>query len=69
MLPETIGTAELAALLHKTEKTIKKDVSVAPWRLPPRVLIPGSRRVMWLRETVIEWLKKHQDKEHEDVYA
>lgn len=69
MLPETLGTAELATLLQKSEKTIKKDVTVAPWRLPPRVRIPGSRRVMWLRETVIDWLKKHQEEEHEDVYA
>lgn len=69
MLPETMGIAELAALLHKSEKTIKKDVSVAPWRLPPRVKIPDSRRVMWLRETVIDWLRKHQVTENEDVYA
>jgi len=69
MLPETLGTAELAVLLHKSEKTIKKDLSVAPWRLPPRVRVPGSRRVMWLRETVYQWLKKHQESEHEDVYA
>lgn len=69
MLPETLGTADLAVLLHKSEKTIKRDVSTAPWTLPPRVRIPGSRRVMWLRSTVIEWLNKHQDQEHEDVYA
>ena len=69
MLPETLGTAEMAVLLRKTEKTIKKDVTVAPWTLPPRVRIPGSRRVMWLRETVMDWLKKHQEKENEDVYA
>lgn len=64
MQPETMGVAELAALLHKTERTVKKDVSVAPWRLPPRVRIPGSRRVMWLRATVLEWLQQHQEKEH-----
>lgn len=64
MLPETMGTAEMAVLLHKSELTIKKDVSVAPWTLPPRVRIPGSRRVMWLRSTVYDWLKKHQEKEH-----
>jgi predicted DNA-binding transcriptional regulator AlpA len=64
MLPETMGTAEMAVLLHKSERTIKKDVSVAPWTLPPRVRIPGSRRVMWLRSTVYDWLKKHQEKEH-----
>lgn len=69
MLPETLGTAELAALLHKSEKTIKKDVTVAPWTLPPRVRIPGSRRVMWLRETVMEWLRKHQEEEHAKLYA
>lgn len=69
MLPETLGTADLAALLHKSEKTIKRDVTTAPWRLPPRVRIPDSRRVMWLRETVMDWLKKHQEEDHEDVYA
>lgn len=61
---DTMGVAELAALLHKTERTVKKDVSVAPWRLPPRVRIPGSRRVMWLRSTVMDWLQKHQEDEH-----
>lgn len=68
MLPETLGTAELAQILLKSEKTIKKDVTVAPWTLPPRVRIPGSRRVMWMRATVVDWLQKHQEKEHENLY-
>lgn len=64
MLRETLGVSELAELLHKSEKTIKKDSSVAPWRLPPRVRIPGSRKCVWLRSTVVDWLQKHQEKEH-----
>lgn len=69
MLRETLGTADIAQLLHKSEKTVKRDVTTAPWRLPPRVRIPNSRRVMWLRSTVEAWLQKHQEQEHEDVYS
>jgi len=62
---ETMGVEELAALLHKTPGTINYDLSAAPWRLPPRMAIPGSNRRIWLRATVHKWLEQHQGTEHQ----
>jgi len=55
----TLGVAELAALLHKAEATIYVDLSRAPHRLPPRLKLPGSARLIWLEETVHQWLLQH----------
>lgn len=54
---EIIGIRELAVILHKSEASISADVTRAPHRLPPRIVIPGSRKVLWRLSTVEQWLK------------
>ena len=60
MSTQTLGIPEIAALLHKSPNTIRRQVSEQPHLLPPRVVIPGSRRVLWLESTVYAWLKRHE---------
>lgn len=61
-LPKVLGVAELAALLRRAPKTVAIEVSRAPHKLPPRLKLPGSRRVLWLAEDVEKWLDAHRDK-------
>lgn len=54
---ETIGIKEVAGILHKSVASVQKDVTRNPEALPPRLNIPGNRRVLWLKTDVIEWLQ------------
>lgn len=60
---ETIDIDGLAKILNRSPQTISSQASKHPERLPPRVRLPGSRRVLWLKKDVEEWLEKHRDKE------
>jgi hypothetical protein len=57
---DLLGPKELAPLVRLTEATVRADASRRPGRLPPRYLVPGSNRLMWLRSTVEKWLKDNQ---------
>jgi predicted DNA-binding transcriptional regulator AlpA len=48
----------MATLLHKTRRTLEVDVTRRPETLPPRLIIPGSRKVLWLESDVFAWLEK-----------
>lgn len=51
-----LDLADMALILNKTKVTIRSDSSRAPHRLPPRVVLPGSTKLLWRRETVLRWL-------------
>lgn len=51
-----VGIAYLAPLVGRAESTIRVDVSRRPETLPPRLVIPGSNKVMWLESDVLAWL-------------
>lgn len=55
---KTIGPEELSALIHREVATIKSDVNRRPDTLPPRLRIPGSKKLLWLESDVQEWLAK-----------
>lgn len=59
MADELIGVDQLAPLLGMKVSTVKADVSRRPQVLPPRVVFPGSRRVLWLRSVVDKWVREH----------
>jgi predicted DNA-binding transcriptional regulator AlpA len=46
--------------LCKSPVTIRVDVSRRPETLPPRLVMPGSNRVIWAESDVNEWLSKRQ---------
>jgi predicted DNA-binding transcriptional regulator AlpA len=54
---ETIGIEEIAKILRKAPETVRVDVTRKPETLPPRLNIPGSKRVLWLRSDVNDWLR------------
>ncbi len=56
--PKLLETKDLAKLLHKTQRTIEVDVTRRPNSLPPRLKIPGSRKVLWLESDVFAWLDR-----------
>ena len=55
---ELLTIAELAPLLGLAVATLRSDVSRRPQVLPPRVIFPCSRRVVWRRGDVRKWIAK-----------
>ena len=58
---DLLNPEQLAAILRKSEASVRSDVHRAPERLPPRVIVPNSNRLLWLRSTVESWIAQHQD--------
>lgn len=54
--PKLLNSSDLAKLLHKTKRTVEVDVTRRPESLPPRLRMPGSRKVLWLESDVHKWL-------------
>ena len=54
--PNIVGVDYLADLLQRKASTIRMDASRRPESLPPRLLIPGTRNLMWVEEDVLDWL-------------
>jgi len=59
---KTLGPADLAKLLRRSDETLKSDARRRPDVLPPRFRVPGSRRLVWLESDVIAWIEKINDK-------
>jgi len=54
-----LGPRELAAQLAITRAHIYRLVAEAPQQLPPRVQLPGSRRLRWRQADVDDWIAAH----------
>lgn len=61
-MPKTLTAEDLAPLLHRTAETIKVDARRKPESLPPRLVIPGSSKLLWLEADVKTWLENLQRK-------
>ena len=59
---KTLGITEIAAILRKSPKTVREDVSRRPEALPPRLVIPNSRSVVWRMVDVEAWLEARVQK-------
>ncbi len=57
-IPLTLDVEELAALLKCHQGSIYRNLSIAPWRLPPPVQREPRQRVIWLASTVFKWLAR-----------
>lgn len=53
---ETLALADVAKILHKSLSTCYTDLFRNPHRLPPRLRLPGNRKVLFLRADVEAWL-------------
>jgi len=63
---QTLTILDLAAILNRSPATIATEVTKAPHKLPPRLHLPGSRRVLWLQSDVEHWLNKYRPQEATD---
>lgn len=57
---QTLTIKDLAKILNRSPATIATEVTKYPHKLPPRLNLPGSRRVLWLQEDVEKWLYEHR---------
>jgi len=57
---QTLGPEELARILHKSPATIQAEASRKPGGLPPRLMLPGTNRLLWRRTAVERWLRTHE---------
>lgn len=57
-----LGIEELATVLHRSPKTIRSDVTRRPETLPPRVRVPGGRKVLWRAQDVAAWLERNVER-------
>ncbi len=55
---KTLTAEDLAPLLGRAVSTIKTDVRRRPQSLPPRLRIPGSKKLLWLEADVTAWIEK-----------
>lgn len=55
---KTLTAEDLAPLLGRAVSTIKTDVRRRPQSLPPRLRIPGSKKLLWLEADVTAWFEK-----------
>lgn len=48
---------QLAEEIHLSAKTIRTALSRKPGSLPPRLIIPGQKKLLWLREDVVSFYR------------
>lgn len=53
-----MGVEELSSLIFRAVPTIKNDLSRKPSSLPPRIVMPGSKKLVWLEADVMAWLEQ-----------
>lgn len=59
---ETLDLYDLSSLLKKTAASIRTDLCRNPHRLPPRLFVPGSAKILWLKSDVLQWLQACRNK-------
>ena len=57
---DTMTIDDVAKLLKRSPSTVATEVSKAPHKLPPRLRLPGSRKILWLRSDVEAWIHEHR---------
>lgn len=63
-----IDAAETAEILGKSKSTLLSDRNRAPSRVPPCYRIPGSRRLLWDRQEVIDWVRRFPEPRNEFLH-
>mgnify|MGYP000875209024 CR=1 FL=1 len=56
MKPKVLTIDQLAAVLGKQRSSIATDITRNPLAIPPFFKLPGSRKPLWLEDTVDAWL-------------
>ena len=58
---QTLTIKDLAGILNRSPATIATEVTKFPHKLPPRLNLPGSRRVLWLQSDVEAWINEYKN--------
>lgn len=66
---QTIGPSDLGKLIGRSTKTVKVDASRRPDTLPPRFIVPGTRKLLWRVADVRKWMQMLADIEAEKRLA
>jgi predicted DNA-binding transcriptional regulator AlpA len=59
---KTLDIKQIAEILHKAVSTIYEDIRRRPNSLPPRLVVPGSAKLLWLESDVADWIDKCRQK-------
>lgn len=62
---QTLTIEDLAFILNRSPATVATEVTKFPEKLPPRFYLPNSRRVLFLKEDVDNWMREQQEKSKE----
>ncbi len=54
---DVIDIEQLALIIRRARATISTEMTRNPTNLPPWFKLPGSRRPLWLRSTVYEFIQ------------
>jgi hypothetical protein len=54
---ETMDASALGKIIGRSTKSIKMDLKRNPQSLPPRFVIPGSRKLLWRVVDVRRWME------------
>lgn len=64
-LPKLIRINVLASILNTTVPAVHIMKSRSPHLLPPRVILPGRKCLLWDISVVMDWISRHQAPETE----
>ena len=64
-IPNIVGPEYLSSLLKRTVDSIRADASRRPKSLPPRLILPETRKLMWVEADVLKWLDSIRPKDEE----
>lgn len=56
----TLTIRDLAEILHVQPRTLENRVHARPESVPPPIIIDGQGTLLWLPETVENWLKSKE---------
>lgn len=62
---QTVNASELGKLIGRSTLTVRADVHRRPDSLPPRIITPGSNRLLWRVVDVRQWMQSLADLESE----
>jgi len=61
-----VGPEYLVPLVHRSVETIKVDARRKPQSLPPKLAIPGSSKLLWLEQDVLDWIQSCSTRKAEE---
>lgn len=61
LLPKIMTVPEVARYMRLSAASIHTMLLRNPAALPPRLNIPGRKHVLWLAESVVAWVREHEE--------